>query len=214
MTSVDFACNRGSNAGVRSRVFSMRVWKLMVVVSLVAAVGCGKKDKKDEFTITGPTFTRDEEGNLVRHFDIDGDDKPDVTKTFKETPDPDDPSVTKSALIKKEVDVNSDGKVNMRRTYNELGALMLEEVDTDLDGRMDVINHIDNGNLVRKDLLDATSGTILASRFYFEGSIQRVEQDTNDDDKVDYWEFYEQGVLDRIGRDLNGDGRADTWQRR
>lgn len=192
----------------------MRVWKLIVVVSLVGAVGCGKKDKKDDFAITGPTFSRDEDGNLVRQFDIDGDDQPDVTKTFKETPDPEDPSVTKSALIKKEVDVNSDGKVNMRRTYNELGALMLEEVDTDLDGRMDVVNHIDNGNLVRKDLLDAASGTILASRFYFEGSIQRVEQDTNNDDKVDYWEFYEQGVLDRIGRDLNGDGRADTWQRR
>lgn len=193
----------------------MRVFTLVMMVVLVCGTfACGKKNRKDDFTITGPTFERDADGNLVRKFDIDGDDKPDVTKTFKEVADPDDPSVTKSRLIKKEVDVNSDGKINMRRTYNELGALMLEEVDTDLDGRMDVINHIDNGNLVRKDLLDQGSGVVLTSRYYFEGNIQRVEQDTNHDSKVDYWEFYEQGVLDRIGRDLNGDGRADTWQRR
>lgn len=192
----------------------MRVWQLMMVALLVASVGCSKKNKKDDFAITGPTFERDEDGNLVRKFDIDGDEKPDVTKVFKEVQDPDDPSATESRLIKKEVDVNSDGNINMRRTYNELGALMMEEVDTDLDGKFDVINHIDNGNLVRKDVLDPDSGLILTSRFYFDGNLQRVEQDTNSDEKVDYWEFYEQGVLDRIGRDLNGDGRADTWQRR
>ncbi len=193
----------------------MRLSQLLLV-GLVAMglAACSKKNTKDDFTISGPTFERDADGNLVRKFDIDGDAKPDVTKTFKEFPDPDDPSVTQSRMIKKEVDVNSDGKINMRRTYNELGALMLEEVDTDLDGRMDVTNHIDNGNLVRKDLLEQESGTVLTSRFYYDGALQRVEQDTNSDAKVDYWEFYEQGVLDRIGRDLDGDGRADTWQRR
>lgn len=193
----------------------MRVWRLTVLALVVIGLAaCGKRNSKDDYAITGPTFERDEDGNLVRKFDIDGDSKPDVTKTFKEFPSADDPSVTESRMIKKEVDVNSDGNINMRRLYNEVGDLMREEVDTDLDGRIDVINHIDNGNLVRKDLLDPETGEVVVSRFYFDGNIQRVEQDTNDDTKVDYWEFYEQGVLDRIGRDLNGDGRADTWQRR
>lgn len=192
----------------------VRTHLFATLIALLLLGGCGKKDKKDDLAISGPTFTRDEEGNLVRHFDIDGDEKPDVTKTFKDFPDPADPSATKSRIYKKEVDVNSDGKVDLRRMYNEAGQLMQEEVDTDLDGRIDVVNHIDNGNLVRKDILDPESGVVLASRYYFDGSIQRVEQDTNNDSKVDYWEFYEQGVLDRIGRDLNGDGRADTWQRR
>lgn len=195
----------------------MRVWTItvcLVVGSL--AVGCGNKKNRqgDDLEIGGPKFSRDEEGNIVREFDIDGDDKPDVTKVFAEYPDPEDPSLTRQRLLRKEVDVNSDGKINMRRIYNEEGQLMLEEADTDLDGKMDVVRHIDSGQLIRKDLLDPESGVVLASRYYRDGELDRVEKDTDRDDKIDYWEFYEQGVLDRIGRDLNGDGRADTWQRR
>jgi hypothetical protein len=194
----------------------MRVWTFTVcLIASSLFLGCGNKaQEEDEFEVAGPKFSRDEEGNIVREFDIDGDDKPDVTKVFAEYPDPDDPSVMRQRLIRKEVDVNSDGNVNMRRSYNEDGELMLEEADTDLDGTIDVVRHIDNGQLIQKDLLDPESGVVLASRYYFDGEIQRVEKDTDRDDKVDYWEFYEQGVLDRIGRDLNGDGRADTWQRR
>ena len=192
----------------------MRILALILIALFaVPIVGCKKKNKKDEFNIAGPTFARDEDGNLVRMFDIDGDDQPDVTKTFKEVEDPEDPTTTRSRIIKKEVDVNSDGKINMRRTYNEFGQLMLEEVDTDLDGDIDVVNHIDNGNLIQKDLVEA-DGKISTRRYYYDGALQRVETDTNGDEKVDYWEFYEGGVLDRIGRDLNGDQRADTWQRR
>jgi hypothetical protein len=192
-----------------------------LTIGLIAAslaIGCaGKKaaqEAEDELSFGGPTFSRDEDGNVVRKFDIDGDDKTDVTKVFAEYPDPDDPSITRQRLIRKEVDVNSDGNVNMRRLYNEEGELMQEEADTNLDGKMDVIRHIDGGQVVQKDVLDSASGVVVASRYYYEGNLQRVEKDTNQDDKVDYWEFYEQGVLDRIGRDLNGDGRADTWQRR
>lgn len=193
----------------------MRSLILCAVFVALPLVACGDKgETEEEITITGPTFSRDADGNIVRKFDIDGDKKPDVTKTFKETPDPDDPSIMQQRLLKKEVDVNSDGNINMRRIYNEAGELMLEEVDSDLDGTMDVINHIDNGNLVRKDILDPATGIVLASRYYHDGTIQRVEKDTDSDEKIDYWEFYEQGVLDRIGRDLNADGRADTWQRR
>ncbi len=184
------------------------------LLMILMTVGCGKNNADDEIGFQGPTYTRDEEGNVIRQFDIDGDKVTDVTKYFKEYPDPEDPSVMRQRLYKKEVDVNSDGKVNMRRTYNEKGELMLEEVDDDLDGVMDVINHIDNGNLVQKEVLDPETGAVVAVRYYWEGTLQRIEKDTNSDSKTDYWEFYEQGVLDRIGRDLDADGRADTWQRR
>lgn len=187
----------------------------LAVVLLAAGVGCGKKgQKKDDLAVQGPTFQTDEDGNLVRRFDIDGDDKPDVTKTFKQVPDPADPSVTNAMMIKKEVDVNSSGSVGMRRSYNDNGDLILEELDLDLNGKIDTVNHIDNGTVVRKDKIDEETGAIIASHFYTDGNLQRVEQDKNGDGKVDYWEFYEQGVLDRIGYDLNEDGRADTWQRR
>lgn len=194
----------------------MRLHRYCIVVLLACSLcACGKNNKKDaEMDFGGPTFDRDEDGNLVRRFDVNGDNRPDVSKTFVEYPDEQDPSITRRRMIKKEVDVNSDGEINLRRMYNEAGQLVLEEVDTDLDGRIDVVNHVDGGALIQKDLVDPESGVIVASRYYLDGTIQRVEKDTNDDEKVDYWEFYEQGVLDRIGRDLNADGRADTWQRR
>lgn len=189
--------------------------KVGVAFCLLLALPACKKGKADDaIGFQGPTYTRDEEGNIIRKFDIDGDKNTDVTKYFKEYPDPSDPSVMRQRLFKKEVDVNSDGKVNMRREYNEKGQLMREEVDDDLDGRMDVVNHIDSGKLVQKDILDPESGEIVAVRYYWDGEIQRVEKDTDKNGDIDYWEFYEQGVLDRIGRDLNGDKRADTWQRR
>lgn len=186
----------------------------ILMTLLLVAAACGKNGADDDLAFEGPTYTRDEEGNIVRQFDIDGDNNTDVTKYFKEYPDPEDPSIIRQRIYRKEVDVNSDGKINIRRTYNERGELMLEEVDDDLDGVMDVVNHIDSGKLVQKDLIDGETGQVLAVRYYWDGQIQRVERDTNSDAKTDYWEFYEQGVLDRIGRDLDGDGRADTWQRR
>lgn len=188
---------------------------IVLFSALAMLTACSKNEAKDENIFgAGPTYTRDAEGNIVREFDIDGDDHVDVKKYFKEYPDPEDPSVMRQRLFKKEVDVNSDGKINVRRTYNEEGELKLEELDDDLDGTFDVINHVDGGHLVQKDILEPETGAVVAVRYYWEGELQRVEKDTNNDTETDYWEFYEQGVLDRIGRDLNGDGRADTWQRR
>jgi hypothetical protein len=43
--------------------------------------------------------------------------------------------------------------------------------------------------------------------------VTRVDRDSNNDGKVDYWEYYEGGTLDRIGYDNDGDGRVDHWDR-
>lgn len=188
---------------------------ILVTTCLALFAACGAKSGDDDgFEAVGPTYEYDEEGHLVRSFDIDGDGDTDVTKVFVQYPDPTDPSVTLQRLIRKDVDVNSDGKINMRRHYNDEGNLFREEVDSDLDGLFDLVNYIDGGHLARKELLNSQTGAVVASRFYLDGELVRVEQDSDGDGKIDYWEFYEEGVLDRIGRDLNGDQRADTWQRR
>jgi len=187
--------------------------RYLLVFAMVWGLGCGGADiPDDELVLGGQTrLKRTDDGHWIQEFDIDGDGRVDVTKILVEYPDPKDPSVTKTRLIEKKVDVNSDGKVNIVRKYNEEGRVMLEEVDTDLDGIPDFRNHLDGGRLVKKEML-TTKGKISATRYYADGVIQRVEKDTTGDSKVDYWEYYEQGVLDRIGRDLNADGRADTWQ--
>jgi len=158
-------------------------------------------------------MTRDDEGNLVSRADANQDGESDVWKYFNEAPDPNDPAVTLTRLVRKEVDVNFDGKVDMIRNYNELGELTTEKIDVDLDGSFDYVNQLDNGKLVRREVL-GVDGKTVASRYYADGEILRVEKDRDGDSNIDYWEFYEQGILDRIGQDLNGDGRADTWQTR
>lgn len=196
----------------------MNTFKIVVLTLLVGMIGCGSSSETtNEDRLLGggnsTLITRDDDGNLVSQSDANQDGETDVWKYLDEYPDPNDPSVTKTRLVRKEVDVNFDGQINIVRHYNEAGELKLERVDVDLDGIPDYENHLDNGRLVQRDVL-GPDGRVLAMRYYTNGEIQRVEKDTNGDSKIDYWEFYEQGILDRIGQDLNGNGRADTWQTR
>lgn len=200
-----------------------RYFALVGLTALLLAVtaGCGSdeaaKNKGDDglAEATGPRFTTtQEDGLIVERYTLDDDDKPDVVKYFEEYPDPDDESVTKRRLRKKEVDVNSDGTIDIVRLYNKAGTPIKEKIDVDLDGNADTVNYFDNGELVKKEVLSKDASEVVETRFYTQGTIIRVEKDLNNDDKVDYWEYYEQGSLDRIGRDIDADGRADSWTRR
>lgn len=182
---------------------------------LLLNFGCGSTSIKDDKVhgIYAPTQERLEDGSVLEKFDVNQDGEPDVWKYFEEISSKEDPTVMRMILLKKEVDVNFDGKRNIARHYNE-GEVKVEDVDIDLDGKFDIKNHFDNGVLAKKDLYN-TEGEKTTTHFYNDkGLLQRVEKDTDKNDKVDYWEYYENGVLDRIGRDLNSDGRADTWQTR
>lgn len=190
-------------------------WRWILLGMVVLAACGGDESKSDQIGIRGEqsVMKRQDDGSWTQEFDVNGDGNGDVTKILEEYPDEEDPSVTKTRLRKKLVDVNFDGKVDFTRNYNEAGIVISEEVDLDLDGKPDVINYIDNKHVVKKEMLDGDR-KVKETRFYTEDVIQRVERDATGDGKVDYWEFYEQGVLDRIGKDANADGRADSWTTR
>ena len=109
--------------------------------------------------------------------------------------------------------INNLNQIKLLQISEHFELIPGEEVDLDLDGKADVINHVDNKRVVLKEMLDG-DGKVVGSRYYDADTIQRVEKDTTKDGKIDYWEFYEQGILDRIGRDVNADGRADSWTTR
>ncbi len=187
-----------------------------VLIAFIGLIACGGDESmSDQLGIRGEqsVMKRQADGTWTQEFDVDGDGKLDVTKVLVEYPDADDPTVVKTRLLKKMVDVNFDGKIDFVRNYNEFGAVISEDVDLDLDGNFDVTNHIDNKVVVQKDML-GEGGKVIETRYYANSEIQRVEKDTTGDGKIDYWEFYEQGILDRIGRDANADGRADSWTTR
>jgi len=194
---------------------------LLLITALVTMLGACKttETKKTELKPTLraiPVSGEDvlEDGTIRKTYDDNNDGLSEVTKYFVEEADPDDPTVTTRRIIRMELDVNSDGKINVVRHYAQNRKLDREEIDQDLDGKIDIVSYYDGGEMAKKEILKRDSQKVETTRYYARGSILRVERDTNNDGKVDYWEFYEGGVLDRIGRDFNADGRADSWQKR
>lgn len=189
-------------------------------LALCMALGaCKSTSKKTEIkpamrAIPVSGESRLEDGTIQRTYDDNNDGLSEVTKFFVEEADPDDPTELTRRLVRMQLDVNSDGKINVLRYYNKRRKLEREELDQDLDGRIDIISFYDNGELAKKQTLQKDSDKIESTRFYAGGTLLRLERDMSGDGLVDYWEYYEQGVLDRIGRDFNADGRADSWQKR
>ena len=192
---------------------------LIIATSLIS--GCSSDDAAKKKTTTAKkiakpksTEERNEKGQIVRFYDHNGDGKPDVIKTLEEYPDPEDPATTLIRTREMKIDVNSDGQINIIRVYNDAGKLLHETSDINLDGKFDLKAYYEKGILTKKETLDPQSGAVLDHRYYASGNLLRIEKDTSNDNKIDYWEYYEGGTLDRIGRDFNGDGRADSWQKR
>jgi hypothetical protein len=99
-------------------------------------------------------------------------------------------SVTEGGrLVRKERDVNGDGKPDILRYYNGTGRLTRQEEDSRLSGRLDTWT------------------------FYEEGGAIRKESDTDGDGKVDLWAVYDgredQDHLVRTEADTNRDGHRD-----
>lgn len=114
-------------------------------------------------------------------------------------------------IVRKEIDVNFDGSVDVVRTYNRQQELTREELDVNFDGSVDFINHFEDSVIVRRQIDNDNDGVFEETRFYREGALYRVEKDTDGDFIPDYWEFYLDGTLARIGRDFDADGIIDNW---
>lgn len=147
----------------------------------------------------------------VRTADLDNDGRPEVTKYYKNVPDPDRAGETKTILVRQDIDLNWDGKVDIWRYFNERGFAEKEEWDTDYDTKIDEIRHFEDGVIVRSERDRNNDGRFDIVRHFKEGKLERKESDTNDDGRIDRWEYYSGNVLDRVGVDKDHDGTVDTW---
>jgi antitoxin component YwqK of YwqJK toxin-antitoxin module len=189
-------------------------WQVVVLALAVAGCSTSKSAEKGEAGNDGQVLAegirqRQAGNETVTEFDLNGDKKPDVWTYTVITTGPDGKDVQR--VVRKELDINWDGKVDISRIYDEREQVVREALDLDFDGKVDQVNYFEKGIIVRKELDLSASGRPSEFKYYEKGKLVRKERDTNGDGKVDYWEYWEGDQVDRIGEDLDGDGNVDKW---
>lgn len=159
-------------------------------------------------------FSRPESGQGITEVDTNGDQRTDLVKIWSAPPNavPDKEDGTPGVdLLRKEVDLNHDGKVDVWSWYGPEGEVTRQAYDLDFDGRVDVVAHYEKGVVIRKEVFQSFGAEPDTFKYYEKGLLQRVERDRNGDGRIDTWEYWEGEQIDRIGEDLDGDGNVDKW---
>jgi hypothetical protein len=187
---------------------SKRGW--VVGLALVGLCGCvsDKSAKKPEEAqardqVAPPPIRPAPAANeKVTEQDTNGDDKPDVWRITVD-----------ERVVRKELDINWDGRVDITTSYDARGEREREAMDLDFDGKVDSVYFYEKGINVRRERDLNGDGKPDVWVFYEKGQLARKERDSNGDSRVDYWEYWENNQVDRIGEDLDGDGNVDKWSR-
>ena len=147
-----------------------------------------------------------DDGTIVQEVDLNKDRQADVFNVYRERQN------AARLMVRKELDMNYDGRIDMTTFFTEEGRIDREALDTDFDGKIDRIDHYQSNIRVMCEI-DTNADGRSDIYSYFEGKpphITRKERDANLDGQVDTWERYdEQGNVTKTGRDLDGDGKMD-----
>lgn len=199
---------------------------LVSVVAVFALVACGgsraaAKKKTAPTAVEAETpkpkpkvassCTEDARTTDKREADVDGDGIPDMFKYYQEIDDPEKPGERKTVLVRQDVDLNWDARLDLCRYFDTAGNAIKEEMDLDYDGRVDEVRTYEDGVIVLAQRDRNNDGTFDVTRRYKGGKLIQKETDTNNDGKVDRWEYFDGQKLDRIGIDLDHDGKVDRW---
>jgi hypothetical protein len=191
-------------------------WQLpLLSVAVLSACGGNKAVQPDakaqaQAASTDVHVAKRAEEKVVQ-YDLNRDGKPDVWEYYVTIKDADGHPV--DHLVRKEMDLNFDGKVDAVYWYDDKGEKVREQLDLDFDGKVDETIYFEKGQVVRKERDLNGDGKVDTWLFYEHGQLVRKERDTKGTGRVDYWEFWENGQIDRIGEDLDGDGNVDRWTR-
>ncbi len=187
----------------------------IALTALLLATGCGAKNAS---TQNGEEMYESKvrekvlgsEGLVRQAIDFDGDQKPEIYNFFRERAD------APRLLIRKELDLNRDGKMDVLSWFDDDGNLEKEEMDGDYDGNFDWTDHYQSGVRVMSEYDTDNDGRPNVFKYYDVGEdgiarIDRKERDTDGDGNIDVWErFNADGEVIRTGRDTDGDGKMDV----
>jgi hypothetical protein len=111
------------------------------------------------------------------------------------------------------VDVNNDGKPDIRRVYD--GAREVCRIsDLNRDGKPDMFEYYDKtGQLRRREADYDDNGIVNSIEIYEGGKLIRAELDTTNQGRIDTWDTFDPntGKRTKRERDATGDGRVDQW---
>jgi hypothetical protein len=147
----------------------------------------------------------------LKEGDVDGDGRADTFKYYKEIDDPERKGERKVILVRQDVDLNWDGRLDLCRFFDDKGKVDREELDLDYDGKIDETKIYENGVIQIAERDRNNDGRSDVTRTYKKGKLVQKATDTNDDGKPDRWEYYDGNKLDRIGTDADHDGKVDSW---
>jgi len=138
----------------------------------------------------------------VRTADVDGDGRPDIWKYYKEVDDPEHPGEKKNALVRQDLDLNWDGRIDVCRWFDARGRVEREELDLDYDGRSTSGRTYVDG-VISVSELDRNKRRQAGHHPQVQGWKARREGRRHDrSGQIDRWEYYDGKNLDRIGVDL------------
>ena len=182
---------------------------LVLAATLVACASTDTKDpKKPEAQLLGMEIRGETE---TEKYDLNGDGKPDVLKTYVWRGPKDEPDKRLKLLARQDLDLDFDDDIDVRRHFSESGQVVREEMDLDFDGNFDAVDYYSDGDLYRRDMALNFEGKASIVKFYTSQKLARKERDSNGDGKMDTFEYYENGKLVRVGIDRDGDEKPDVY---
>ncbi len=151
-----------------------------------------------------------DEGLTLQEVDLDDNGTADIKNYYRDRSD------AARLLVRKEMDLNRDGKIDVISIFDTDGALEREEMDSDYDGQFDWVDHYQNGDRVMSEYDTDNDGRPNVFKYYIRGTdgvvhLDRKERDEDGDGAIDVWEkFSMDGEVTRTARDTDGDGRMDV----
>lgn len=191
---------------------NMHPWAAMALL-LVSGTALAKKAKQvsDEPVAKQViAFTTSAEGLITQTIDFDGDGKPEVFNYLRQRAE------AEPLLVRKELDLDRDTRVDVISYYDEAGVLEREELDSDFDGRIDAADHYEGGVRVLSEYDTDFDGRANVYKYYNTDGVgavflDRKERDTDGDGRIDVWErFNKDGTVIRTAMDTDGDGKMDV----
>jgi hypothetical protein len=167
----------------------------------------------------GPVVTKDisDEGLQVVERDLNNDKRSDTFTYQRPRPG------QAPLIVRKEQDINFDGKIDIVSFFSLAGVLEREEYDGDFDGKTEITDYFQpqaacsNAPLRVSSEADTDFDGRPDKFTYYTANAEcrprptHEERDENGDGKIDYWLRYDdKGAVVISGKDTNGDGRMDV----